>query len=556
MGEVINIPELAAGTWREGVAAEADLPASGNTLYDARISLSDESIYIWTGSAWVEIAGGGGGGGVSTVGAFSASAQTNGASISGSTITFGPASATVPGMLSTGAQTIAGVKTLSAAPVLSALTASTVPYLDAGKALASSAVTPTALGYIANLSSDAQTQITAKAPSASPTFSGTVTLPSGSVTSSAWDTGTSGLTVNGVTFASKAPSASPTFTGTVTMPSGSVTSSAWSTGSSTLTVNGVTFASRAPSASPTFTGVATFDDGSVSAPSITNAGDTNTGIYWPAGDAHQVGITTNGSANVVFETNGTATLTKAGSSTYAYHFGYSGSVQGVRFVNTNSTSSYLELLSGSKGWQIFTLDSTGFANKWRFQRVDNLYTGMWFGEQGQVYLGGNSVGQKGTTLTVQAQPNITNLGGTTTANASTTITGSGTSFLERLGIGDQIALSSATGTYADVTAIASATSATVSAALGDGTSQTINVKRAIQRWDKADGTTVGLVNTDGRWSIGETGSTSVTHKLTTAVGTPASDALTLGNGPSGKAGDPAVYIKINVNGTDRYIPAW
>jgi len=51
--------------------------------------------------------------GVTTVGAFSASSQTNGASISGSTITFGPADATNPGMVSTGAQTWAGAKTFN-----------------------------------------------------------------------------------------------------------------------------------------------------------------------------------------------------------------------------------------------------------------------------------------------------------------------------------------------------------------------------------------------------------------------------------------------------------
>jgi hypothetical protein len=52
-------------------------------------------------------------GGVTTVGAFSGSSQTNGASISGSTVTFGPADATNPGMLTTGTQTIAGAKTFS-----------------------------------------------------------------------------------------------------------------------------------------------------------------------------------------------------------------------------------------------------------------------------------------------------------------------------------------------------------------------------------------------------------------------------------------------------------
>jgi hypothetical protein len=60
--------------------------------------------------------------GVTTVGTFSASAQTNGATISGSTITFGPASATVPGMVSTGTQIWAGAKTLSSGLTISATT--------------------------------------------------------------------------------------------------------------------------------------------------------------------------------------------------------------------------------------------------------------------------------------------------------------------------------------------------------------------------------------------------------------------------------------------------
>ena len=56
---------------------------------------------------------GGGGGGITTVGTFSGSAQTDGATISGSTITFGPASATVPGMVGTSAQSWAGNKTFT-----------------------------------------------------------------------------------------------------------------------------------------------------------------------------------------------------------------------------------------------------------------------------------------------------------------------------------------------------------------------------------------------------------------------------------------------------------
>lgn len=259
MGTVIPVPGSAAATWKEGVADEASLPASGNSVYDVRVSLADETIFIWTGSAWAEVAGGGGGGGVDTVGAFSGSAQSNGASISGDTITFGPANATTPGMVSTGAQTWAGAKTFNVAPVMAALSASLPVVTDGSKNLASMSYAT----FLSNLGA---------APTASPTFTGTVTLPSGTVTSSAWDTGTSTLTVNGVAFSAKAPLASPTFTGTVTLPSGTVSSSAWDTGTSTLTVNGVAFSAKAPSASPTFTGTVTLPSGSVTS----SAWDTGT----------------------------------------------------------------------------------------------------------------------------------------------------------------------------------------------------------------------------------------------------------------------------------------
>jgi hypothetical protein len=55
-------------------------------------------------------------------------------------------------------------------------------------------------------------------------------------------------------------------------------------------VDGVTSAiqtqvdAKAPLDSPTFTGAASFPDGTAAAPSITNTGDTNTGIFFPAAD--------------------------------------------------------------------------------------------------------------------------------------------------------------------------------------------------------------------------------------------------------------------------------
>lgn len=67
----------------------------------------------FTGTLDIVGSTGGGGSGVDTVGAFSASPQTDGATIAGTAITFGPASATIPGMVSTGAQTLAGAKTFN-----------------------------------------------------------------------------------------------------------------------------------------------------------------------------------------------------------------------------------------------------------------------------------------------------------------------------------------------------------------------------------------------------------------------------------------------------------
>lgn len=70
-----------------------------------------------------------------------------------------------------------------------------------------------------------------------------------------------------------------------------------------------------------------------------------------------------------------------------------------------------------------------------------------------------------------------------------------------------------------------------------------------------NGTTMFLVADGGGCTLGAA-STTPTHRFNSATGTPGSDALTLSNGPTGLAGNPAEYLKININGTDRYIPAW
>jgi hypothetical protein len=146
--------------------------------------------------------------------------------------------------------------TFATSATFSYATATTVPYLDGSKNLVSSAVTPTELGYVSGVTSAIQTQINTKAPSTSPTFATSArfsyatasTVPyfdsnkdliSSAVTPTQLGylgsaTGTTGTTSTNLVF-----SASPTFTGTVTLPSGSVSASAWNYGASTFTGSGI-----------------------------------------------------------------------------------------------------------------------------------------------------------------------------------------------------------------------------------------------------------------------------------------------------------------------------
>jgi hypothetical protein len=115
-----------------------------------------------------------------------------------------------------------------------ALTASRAVVTDGSGSLVTSAVTATEVGYLAGVTSAIQTQLNAKAPSASPTFTGTITTPLAAsravVTGASSELAASAVTATevgylaGVTSAlqtqlnAKAPSASPTFTGTITTP--------------------------------------------------------------------------------------------------------------------------------------------------------------------------------------------------------------------------------------------------------------------------------------------------------------------------------------------------
>ena len=136
------------------------------------------------------------------------------------------------------AQTVAGIKTFSASPVVPTVTSSDDSTKVASTAFvkAQSYLTTTAAG-------------TTYAPLASPTFTGTVTIPSGA-------------SISGF-----APLASPTFTGTPAAPTAAVdtnttqvATTAYVIGQSYLTT-GTASSTYAPLASPTFTGTVTIPSG-------------------------------------------------------------------------------------------------------------------------------------------------------------------------------------------------------------------------------------------------------------------------------------------------------
>ena len=107
---------------------------------------------------------------------------------------------------------------------------------------------------------------------------------------------------------------------------------------------------------------------------------------------------------------------------------------------------------------------------------------------------------------------------TTTANSTKTITGSANAnFIKDFALGDEVALSSAGTDFTYIEAIASATSMTVSSSVGDGTSQTIEVKRALVSFLDSSNNPEFVVSSGGKVGIG-TGTPSRRLVVQTALG--------------------------------------
>lgn len=195
---------------------------------------------------------------------------------------------------------------------MAALTASRVMVTDGSGNASASSVTATTLGYL-DATSSVQTQLNGKLSTSgnAATASALAANPSDCSANNYATT----IAANGDLTCSQV-SLSAGVTGNLpvaNLNSGTSASAStfwrgdgtWATPSASASWGGITgtlssqtdlqsaLDNKAPKANPTFTGVASFPDGSSSAPSITNTGDTNTGIFFPNADevSHSAGGT-------------------------------------------------------------------------------------------------------------------------------------------------------------------------------------------------------------------------------------------------------------------------
>lgn len=92
----------------------------------------------------------------------------------------------------------------------------------------------------------------------------------------------------------------------------------------------------------------------------------------------------------------------------------------------------------------------------------------------------------------------------------------------------------------------------------DGTNSEVRLETATTRLrfrGPVSGFASLLFYSTGGLQLGELGATDI-HQINTTTPAPDVSILTLTNGPVGTAGNPAVYVKININGVDYVFPGW
>lgn len=99
---------------------------------------------------------------------------------------------------------------------------------------------------------------------------------------------------------------------------------------------------KAPLASPAFTGQASFDDGTDAAPSITNTGDLNTGLFFPAADT--VAVSTAGTERMRIDSSGNVGI---GDTTPSTKLDVAGVASAVFYENPTTITANYTITTGS-----------------------------------------------------------------------------------------------------------------------------------------------------------------------------------------------------------------
>lgn len=201
---------------------------------------------------------------------------------------------------------------------------------------------------------------------------------------------------------------------------------------------------------------------------------------------------------------------------------------GVIRINTSgSSSNRLKMVNAGNTWTMLNRGTSDGNQAGMLQFLDTTGPSLTLTQNEDVVTGPSILYPN--SFTVQPGADIIGLTGSTTANASTTIVGSGTKFTTDLGIGDRISLSSASSTYASIIAIASDTSLTVDSALGNGSSQTIIRKRAIASFRDSSQVQQVLIRDTGAMSFPTlTASRALTLDASKNVAVSATTATELG----------------------------
>lgn len=113
------------------------------------------------------------------------------------------------------------------------------------------------------------------------------------------------------------------------------------------------YATKADLASPSFTGQASFPDGTAAAPALTNTGDTNTGLYFPAADT--VAVATAGTERMRIEASGNISV---GTATTNMGFDIGG---GINLPADTTQTRGIEIGTGRTGNGLSYIDFVGDA---------------------------------------------------------------------------------------------------------------------------------------------------------------------------------------------------